>query len=68
MCSGEKDRDSSTRIKWIRERDNKIVGEGEVFFLKSINQSDAGRYYCEAQKDGSTVAAMAQTYVNVQCK
>ena len=68
FCSADINKDSSTRIKWIRERDNKTVGQGEVFFLKTINQSDAGRYYCKAQNDGSAVAAMAQTYVDVQCK
>jgi hypothetical protein len=44
------------------------VGQGEVFLLNNIKQSDAGMYYCKAQNDGSTVAAMAQTDVTVQCK
>lgn len=60
--------DPSTHVQWIREKDNTTVGQGEVFLLNNIKQSDAGKYYCKAQNDGSTVAAMAQTDVTVQCK
>ena len=68
ICSVDTSGDSNTRIEWIRERDNTIVGHGEIFLLNNVKPSDAGRYYCIAHNDESGVAAMAQTDVNVQCK
>lgn len=65
ICSVEGD--PSTRVTWIREHDNAIIGEGETLVISNVNESDAGGYFCKAE-NGNTAAALIHTKVNVQCK